>query len=171
MRRKPFIRREHPGVLARRHVGFIEMMAGKELPELRAGMPALPVKRAPRTTSTEDTEAPVLKAVGELLAVHPKVEFAVRQNGGASYYEGAGGKSIPIWFYKIVRKPEDLTIVDYWGILKDKRIYCFECKRPSWKHPHTDHEIRQWNFINMIVRAGGIGSFVRSADEVNALLP
>lgn len=172
MARRSFIRREHPGVAARKHVAHIEMMAGREIPELRANMPPLPVKRGPRTTSTsDDTEAPVLRAVGDLLAVHPKVFFAVRQNSGSLPYQAADGRAIPIWFYRLLRKPEAMTITDYWGFLTDRRPFAFECKRPSWAHPRTDREIKQWAFINMIVKAGGVGSFVRSADEVQALLP
>lgn len=147
-------------------------MAGREIPELRDNMPALPVKRAPRTTqSKEEGEGPVLAAVGELLALHPKVLYAVRHNSGAAFYE-VNGKKIPVKFYRLIRTPEDLTIVDYFGFLTDRRPYCFECKRPSWSHPSSDYELRQWAFINMIVKqCGGIGSFVRSVDEVNALLP
>lgn len=175
MSRKPFVRREHPGVLARRNVAYVEMMAGREIPELRDKMPALPVKRGPRTQQSKDEgEGPVLAAVGELLAVHPKVEFAVRQNSGSLPYQNASGRILPVWFYKILRKPEGMTIVDYWGFLTKEngsRPFAFECKRPAWQNPRTDHEIRQRAFINMIVKAGGIGSFVRSADEVNALLP
>lgn len=47
MGRKRFARREHPGVVARRHVAYIEMMAGREIPELRKDMPDLPRARAP----------------------------------------------------------------------------------------------------------------------------
>lgn len=170
--RKPFARREHPGITARKHLNFIETMAGKEIPELHGNLPPLPVKRAPRTQQSKDEgEAPVLAAVGELLAAHPKVLFAVRQNSGSLPFQNAQGRTYPIWFYKLLRKPEAMTITDYYGFLADKRPFAFECKRPSWQTPRTDHEIRQWNFINMIVRMGGIGSFVRSVDEVQALLP
>ena len=171
MGRKRFARREHPGVVARRHVAYIEMMAGREIPELRKDMPDLPKKRAPRAApNPDDTEAPVLRAVGDLLAMHPKVLFAVRQNSGSLPYENASGAVIPVWFYKLLRKPQAMTIVDYWGFLVDHRPFAFECKRPSWKEIRTDHEMRQWAFIHMIVNAGGVGSFVTSADFVKGLL-
>ncbi len=172
MRRK-FPRREHPGVTARRTTAYIELMAGKTIPELHENLPPLPVKRGPRTQQSKDEgEGPVLAAVGALLAAHPMVRLAVRQNSGAMPYQNASGKIIPVWFYRIIRKPDDdMTLTDYWGFLKDNRPFALECKRPSWKHPTTDREIRQWNFINMITKHGGMGSFVRSADEAMALLP
>lgn len=130
-----------------------------------------PPRRPRAAPDPNDSEGPVLAAVGDLLRVHPKVWFAVRQNSGAmAYFDGK--RNVPVWFYKWVRNPEkELTLTDYWGFLTDNRPFAIECKRPSWKHPSTDREIRQWNFINAIVRAGGIGSFVRSADEAKALLP
>jgi len=57
MARRSFARREHLGVAARKHVAMVEFLAGREIPELRANMPALPVKRAPRTTSTKPPHA------------------------------------------------------------------------------------------------------------------
>jgi hypothetical protein len=127
-----------------------------------------PARAAPNPTNTE---APVLAAVGDLLAAHPKVRLAVRQNSGAMQYQHSSGRMVPVWFYRVIRKPDPMTITDYWGVLTDGRIFAFECKRPSWKHPSSDREIKQWAFINMIVRHGGVGSFVRSVDEVLALLP
>lgn len=142
-------------------------MAGME-PQVQA---VIAPKRERAAPDPEDSEAPVLRAVGELLAAHPKVHFAVRQNTGALPYQNAAGKVIPVWFYRLVRKPDEMTLTDYWGFLTDNRPFAFECKRPSWKHPRTDREMRQWAFIDMITKHGGMGSFVRSVDEVIALLP
>ena len=116
-----------------------------------------------------DLEGPVIKAVGELLGVHPLILFAVRQNSGALPYHREG-RAVPVWFYKLARRPEPMTIVDYWGFLKDGRPLALECKRPDWKKPRTEHEDRQQAFLRMIEAIGGIGGFVRSADEANALL-
>lgn len=152
-----------------------------------SNMKALPKKRGPRAPQpqfpgvdidavhrkfqSEDVEAPVLKAVGELLAVHPRVLFAVRQNTGAMHYE-RDGRPVPIWFYRIVRKPEDMTIVDFWGLLRDGKPFAFECKKPSWTKPTKDHELKQAAFLRMIECIGGVSRFVtdvRQADE--ALIP
>lgn len=142
--------------------------AMKQVEEQAASIPA---KREPRAaTDPNDSEGPVQNAVNDLLAVHPKVLFAVRQNSGGAQYQNAAGKFVPVQFYKMVRKPSEMTIVDNWGFLVDGRPFAFECKRPSWDHPRTDREMRQWAYINMIVKLGGVGSFVRSADEVAALI-
>ena len=127
-------------------------------------------KRERAASDPANTEAPVLAAVGELLAAHPKVLLAVRQNSGGAVYE-KDGRSIPIWFYKLVRRPSEITFTDYWGFLRDGRPWALECKRPSWKEPRTDREKRQQAFIHMIEAIGGIGGFVRSVDEAKAVLP
>src|SRR5262245_31173270 len=104
--------------------------------------PPLPEKlKKPKRSYTPpdpaDSEAPVLAAVGELLAAHPAVSFAARQNTGAMHVQGRDGHAYPVWFYKLVRRPgaSDIAITDYWGFLKDGRAFAIECKRPSWKSP------------------------------------
>ena len=72
--------------------------------------------------------------------------------------------------YRIVRAPEDMTITDFWGLLKDGRMFALEAKRPSWKGLHTPREVRQAKFINLVLAAGGIGGFVRSSIEAENLL-
>ena len=133
----------------------------------------LPKQRAPRTepriSDPALTEAPVIQAVAQLLARHPKVLFAVRQNGGAFTYEKADGRSAPVWFYKIITT-QDCTISDFWGILRDGRLFAIEAKRPSWKKPSNEREYRQWAFVKMVQNLGGVGGFVRSADEAAEIL-
>lgn len=128
------------------------------------GQAAIAPKRERAAPDPADTEAPVLAAVGEFLAAHPQVLLAVRQNSGAAVYD-SGGRSIPIWFYKLVRKPEDITFTDYWGFLRDGRPFAIECKRPSWKKVSTPREEKQRAFIQLIEAIGGVAGFVRSVDE------
>lgn len=128
-------------------------------------------KRTRKDADPADSEGPVKHAVGDLLAAHPQVLLAVRQNSGAMQVQGADGRPIPIWFYKIVRKPQDMTFPDYWGFLTSGKPFALECKRPSWKKPSTDRELKQRAFIEMICALGGVGGFVRSADEALAVLP
>lgn len=124
-------------------------------------------KRTRAAPDPEDSEAPVLAAVGELLHYHPQVLLAVRQNSGAAFTpDGA-----PIWFFKIVRSPPEITITDFWGFLRDGRPFALEAKRPSFRAPRTERELKQQAFIHMIESIGGIGGFVRSAEEANCLLP
>jgi hypothetical protein len=138
-------------------------------------LPPLPPKRERVTKPAAaridgDLEGPVINAVGDLLALHPLVVLAIRQNSGGASYE-SGGRLIPVWFYKKIKTPGELTITDYWGFLADGRPYALECKRPSWKEPTTPREKRQKAFIDMVTGLGGVGGFVRSVDEAKALLP
>ena len=56
--------------------------------------------RAPR-----QLEAPVVAAISELLAVHPRVLWAARFNSGAASYESVSGRYAPVWFHKFLRMP------------------------------------------------------------------
>ena len=123
-----------------------------------------------------DLEKHVLRAVGELLAAHPRVLLAVRQNSGGASYEHSSGAYKPIFFYQILRPRSDLTVTDYWGIaeigypVKRAAPFAIECKRPSWNGVRSEREIRQQAFIDLIKEAGGVGGFVRNADEAHKLL-
>jgi hypothetical protein len=126
---------------------------------------AIPKQRA----APRQLEAPVVAAVAELLAVHPKVLFAVRQNSGAASYEHSSGRYAPVWFYRVVTR-QPVTITDFWGILRDGRMFAIECKRPGWKAPHGDREMRQALFIMLVRNVGGVGGFVTSADQLGEIL-
>ena len=164
--RKP-VARLTPNQARRRNVAFVEALAGRAIPELREGVPVAPKPRA--RGPVEETEAPVLKAVGELLAAHPQVLFAVRQNSGALPYQNAAGKVVPVWFFKIVTK-QSVRITDYWGFLRSGKPFALECKRPSWQRPHSERELEQAAFLMLMRNLGGVGAFVRSADEAMAAL-
>lgn len=151
---------------------FYADMAGKpRVPnELLAALPPKRHRVKRPVAASGETEAPVISAVGDLLAAHPQVLLAIRQNSGAMPYQ-RDGRLVPVWFYKKIRTPEELTLVDYWGFLKDARPFAFECKRPSWKSVETPRERRQQAFLKMVAGLGGISAFVRSADDVAGLLP
>jgi hypothetical protein len=161
--------REH---LKDSHAGqsFYAAMAGKP-PPVPARLLEMGPKRTRAPSDPADSEGPVLAAVGELLAVHPLVALAVRQNSGALGYESKG-RFVPVWFYKLCRRPGagEITLTDYWGFLKDGRPFALECKRPSWRAPREPRELNQQAFIHLIESFGGIGGFVRSSDEAKALL-
>ena len=125
-------------------------------------------KRAYTKSAPEELEGATLRAVGDLLAVHPRVLLAVRQNGGAMEYRGAGGRPVPVWFYRIIREPRDVKvrIADYWGFLTDMRPFAVECKRRNWTAPHGEREQSQAAFLGMIRALGGIGIFATDAQQV-----
>ena len=122
-------------------------------------------RRGAREVIADDSEAPVLKEVGELLAVHPEVVLAVRQNSGGIYRRAAF-----MWFYRVLRKPEEVAISDYWGFLRDGTPYALECKKPAWKKPSNEREKQQAAFLRLVECVGGKAGFVRSAEEAKALL-
>jgi len=116
-------------------------------------------------------EGPVVRAVCELLEIHPKTALVVRQNSGSASYEQASGKWAPINFYMLWKPTsKEVTIPDVWGLLKDGRFYAFECKAPGFKHPRDDRERRQAAFLMLIRNCGGIARFVTDVQQVQEAL-
>lgn len=132
-------------------------------------IPDAPKKRA----APRQLEAPVVQAIGELLAVHPRVIWAARFNSGAASYEAASGRYAPVWFHKFLRAPEKMRMPDFMGIVADSLGYhnldfiiAIEAKAPGWTKPRDDREREQAAFLAMIRSAGGIGIFATSAEQV-----
>lgn len=155
--------------------------AEKFAAEAMASVPAAPKRRVPKDgvdidaahgakRTPRDLEGPVVSAISELLATHPKVLFAVRQNTGMASYEAASGKYAPVYFYRKLTHGKELTITDFWGILKDGRMLAIEAKAPGFKEPHTDREFAQANFLMLIRNVGGISLFATDAAQVAAAL-
>ena len=144
-------------------------MAGKPIPAEfaeRAPEPAKQPRKPPTATDKSQLEAAVQREVFSVLAKHPAVLFAVRQNSGMAM----SGDS-PIWFYRWARRNGlDMTLTDFWGMLRDGRMFCMECKRRDWKRVSGAREIQQQEFINVVRSAGGVGGFVTSAEDAIALL-
>jgi len=115
-------------------------------------------------------EADVVRAVSELLAVHPRVLYALRMNSGAASYETASGKYAPVWFHIWVRSPGQVRMSDFYGATRDCRILALECKRPGWTAPTNKREYEQAAFLMLVRNAGGIGEFVTNAEQVECLL-
>jgi len=118
-------------------------------------------------------EQDVIRAVSDLLAVHPKVLFAVRQNSGGASYQHSSGDYKPIFFYHVLTRG-NVTITDFWGLLKTGAPFGFEAKKPHWKGASGFAERarveRQAAFIAIVKEAGGIGAFVTDALQVKSLL-
>lgn len=118
----------------------------------------------------EEGEGPVLKAVGQLLSIHPKVAIAIRMNSGLAYDQN----DAPVRFHMLVRG--DGVCVDYVGALKDGRTFALECKRPDWSgvsranHAGAIREQRQEEYINVVRAIGGVGGFVRSVEDALAIV-
>ena len=123
---------------------------------------------APRAKPVQ-REAPILAAVCELLAHHPKVLFAARQNSGMASYEAKSGRYAPVFFYRILTH-NNLTLPDVWGILKDGRFLAVECKAPPFKEPRNDREFRQANFLMLVRNLGGVALFCTDVSQVEEAL-
>ena len=124
-------------------------------------------------------EAEVIRAVEKLLAVHPRVLWALRMNSGAASYEAASGRYAPVWFHRWVRSPEKCRMSDFLGAGYDPETWCYkprtfliaiECKRPGWTKPTDQREREQAAFLEIVRRNGGIGLFATSAEDVAAAL-
>lgn len=145
-------------------------MAGKPMPpELEA-----PERKATRSATVNhsdanELEASVMREVGHLLAVHPAVLFAVRQNSGAMQVENSG-KTSPIWFYRWARSKTKMRITDYWGMTTDGRMFAIECKRRNWTKPSGEREGEQLAFILTVKYAGGRGGFATSVEHAKLIL-
>ncbi len=131
----------------------------------RAAIKPVRERAAPRKL-----EAPVIAAISELLAVHPRVIWAMRVNSGSA----VAASGAPVWFHKFVRRPEPMRMTDFFGLVKSyngKPFYntiplAIEAKAPGWTKPRDDREREQEAFLAMIRDAGGIGIFAISVDDV-----
>lgn len=137
-----------------------------------ADFPAIAPSK-PRAAAGSDgrpLEADVLRAVGDLLAVHPRVSYALRVNSGAASYEAKSGKWAPVHFHIWVRSPEPCRMPDFFGALTNGRTIAFECKRPGFLEPRDERERQQLAFLKVIRALGGIGGFITDARQVEELL-
>ena len=126
--------------------------------------------RAPQVRQDNPlNESHVIREVSELLAVHPRVLVCWRQNSGGASYEHSSGRHAPIYFYKILTG-QPVTIPDFFGLLRDGRPFTLEGKRRDWRGPRDEREKRQALFISLIQNIGGVGAFVKSAEEANEAL-
>ena len=118
-------------------------------------------------------EAPVVSAIADLLAVHPRVLWAARFNSGQASYEAKSGKYAPVAFHRIVRQPYKTRMPDFFGLIVDTSgrmewamPFAVEAKAPGWSKPRDDREREQAAFLRMVTNCGGIGIFATSAEEV-----
>ena len=140
-------------------------------PELLNNLPPKKERAAPR-----DLEGPVVAAISELLAVHPRVIWAARFNSGAASYEAKSGRYAPVWFHKFLRMPAPMRMPDFFGICRESQLMidcgiptalmAIEAKAPLWTKPRDDREREQAAFLRMIRDAGGIALFATDVSQV-----
>lgn len=142
--------------------------AGKPIPAGFEERATEPVKQRAVAKPTDPTqlEAAVSREIAEVLARHPKVLFAVRQNSGMSEF----GEN-KVWFYRWARRRGvEMTLCDYWGCLTDGRMFAIEAKRRSWTRVSDKREEMQQAFINVVISAGGVGGFATSGERALEIL-
>lgn len=145
---------------------FHAAMSGKPFVEEFAA----PARRAAPTKRTDDndTEAAVIREITAVIAHHPRVLFAIRQNSGAA----VSANGAPIWFYRIIKLPNEtpITVTDYFGVLTDGRPFCIEAKRRAWTKPSDERERKQLAFIEAVRSVGGVAGFATSGEQAKNIL-
>ena len=120
-------------------------------------------------TDHDDLEKYVITAITELLAIHPQVKFAVRQNNGSAFRE-VEGKQVPVKFYRWVKSDGEMLLPDFWGMMKDGRLFMIEAKKPSWKKPTDERERQQLNMLLTVRQAGGMAGFATCVEQAQKIL-
>lgn len=145
-----------PNQAIRRNVGFIEALAGREIPELRAGMKPAPQPRIRRTSepSGKPLERDVLRAILEALRAHPAVCFAWRLQSGV-FLEG--NRTIRVGF----KGMPDICFMTKRGIFG-----AIEVKRPGGQATPEQAAV-----LERIWTGGGIAGTCSSVEQALALIP
>jgi hypothetical protein len=147
---------------------FGDIRRAKGLPEPRIKEMA-PVRQVVNRSDEDELEAAVMKEVTHLLQVHPSVILAIRANSGSAQIRGKDGKNMPIWFNRFIKSGDKYTVTDFWG-LANFGMFVIEAKRRNWKYCGTEKEQKQKGMIDLVIRLGGRGGFVTSAQEAQLIL-
>jgi len=132
-------------------------LSGK--PARQLPIPPEPKKRAPRTPSTEPSEAEILRAIMALLKRHPRVAQAWRQNSGTFQERNRDGTT------RYIRANTQRGMSDIMGVLKDGRTLAIEVKSRTGNMRPGQEE-----FLQTIRQAGGVAGVCRSVEDAVALL-
>lgn len=134
----------------------------------------------PRTADMGKPESVVQKECLEYLCRHPRVHLAIRINSGAiqsdKYYVEFNRIYLPAK-YRVTfpESPRKMRIPDVLILMDDARLFACEIKKEFWYRSHGTSEIavreqEQWNFLEHVRAAGGIGIFACNVDEVRGAL-
>jgi|HubBroStandDraft_2_1064218.scaffolds.fasta_scaffold05351_7 hypothetical protein len=165
-------------------------MTGKPVPpELLNNLPPKQVRAAAKY---EGSESEVQAACIQQLRAHPQVIMCLRMNSGAAEWETPKGDLVPIFFHRWIKAPEDMLMVDLFGFMHEagdvfgvrsrKIPFAIECKESQWRpalgtgaklgerNPLFIKEKKQWAFIQFIKSIGGVGGFVTSDLQAQAII-
>jgi len=129
-------------------------------------IPVKPEREVKNHSPKDELEASVIAEISKLLAHHPNVLFARRNNSGAASMPGRDGKDMPVYFTRIIKSPVKMRIPDIDGYLTDGRKFAIECKRRNWTKPTDQREHEQAAFLQMVRDAGGVGLFATCVEDV-----
>ena len=167
LKRKPTLRETLQAT--EKAMRFHAAMSGKPFAEEFAA-PAVKERKPVQTRQMSDAnelEAAVMREVATVIAKHPKVLFAVRQNSGGAYDQ----HGVPIFFYRWLRlNGHDMTLTDVWGVTTTGKPFAIEAKRRSWTKVTGQREEKQREFIEVVKSVGGIGGFVTSGEQAMEIL-
>ncbi len=167
LKRKPTLRETLQAT--EKAMRFHAAMSGKPFAEEFAA-PAVKERKPVQTRQMSDAnelEAAVMREVATVVAKHPRVLFAVRQNSGGAYDQ----HGVPIFFYRLLRmNGKDFTLVDVWGLTTSGKFFAIEAKRRNWTKISNDRERKQNEFIEIVKSVGGVGGFVTSGEMALSIL-
>ena len=142
-------------------------LAGK--PRMDIPVPSAPKTRAFSKPSGVPLESEVQAAIIDGLRHHPMVGLVERVNSGAAMEYASDGSKRIIQF--VVIYAHGLASPDVHCTLKPSgRRFVIEVKRPGWKGPRDQRELRQEAYIERVRACGGYGMFATSWDQVAAEL-
>lgn len=121
-------------------------------------------------TAKRPLEAEVIRAVEQLLRVHPRVLWALRMNAGSASYESKTGKYAPVWFHRWVRSPSRFRMADFIFLRDDGKFGAIECKRLGFRKPTDQREREQAAFLSNLITNGCLAGFATSADDALAII-
>lgn len=176
-------RKPSPREMSQRTLAYLEAMSppSKRLEEFRAGtLAGIPMQPKQRADSVNidavhakqvvPLEKETLHDVCAMLAVHPKVVFAIRQNSGSASYEAKSGKWAPVHFYSFVKWPEPMTMPDVSGMLLGGKFFFLEIKRVNWTKPRDERERKQKAFLDTVRARGALAGFCVSVAGAKAAI-
>lgn len=149
--------------------------AFSDKPRVVLEMPPEPKKRAPSAPSIGPSEGDIQSGIVQLLRVHPKVAWFGRFNSGVALAEDGGGQRRYTAYYRLYLRglaarsrrlsARSRGLSDILGQLNDGRLFIIEVKSRLGRATPEQNE-----FIDIVLKAGGVAGVCRSVDEALKLL-
>ena len=155
-------------VISRNQEALDMYAAFSDKPRIVLEMPPEPKKRAPSAPPIGPSEADIQSGIVQLLRVHPKVAWFGRFNSGVALAEDGGGQQRYTAYYRLYLRglaARSRGLSDILGQLSDGRLFIIEVKSRLGRATPEQNE-----FIDIVLKAGGVAGVCRSVDEALKLL-